>query len=119
MAFNWPMGSAGKPPAKKPPMGKPPAEPEQEMGEGQQEPEDGAEIAQMHGPAHDVHIQHEHEMGSHHVTSEHPDGHHHESDHESAEAAHEHGKKLAGAGGEAPMEHEPDEGGMDQGGEEY
>lgn len=105
--FVPPFGTAGtgakKPMAKKPmPMAGAPA-----MGEGEGEPEDGAQIAEQHGPATEVHVQHEHEMGVHHVTSEHPDGHHHESDHESAEKAHEHGKKLAGAGGE--MEHaEPD-----------
>ena len=105
--FVAPYGTAGgKPPAKKPmaqaPMAGAPA-----MGEGEAEPEDGAQIAEQHGPATEVHIQHEHEMGVHHVVSEHPDGHHHESDHESAEKAHEHGKKLAGAGG-AEEHSEPD-----------
>jgi hypothetical protein len=106
--FNFPIG--GPAPQKKP-MAKPMmagaavAEPE----EGQ-EPEDGAEIAQQHGPATDVSMHHEHEIGVHHVTSEHPDGHHHESDHESAEKAHEHGKKLAGVGHES-SEHEQPEGG--------
>jgi hypothetical protein len=89
--FNFPVGSGNKP-QKKPakPMA---AEPEAMQG---QEPEDGAAIAEQHGPATDVAIHHEHEIGVHHVTSEHPDGHHHESDHESAEKAHEHAKKLAG-----------------------
>ena len=113
MAFNWPMGSAGKPPAKKPPMGKAAvAEPEQQMGEGEQEPEDGAEIAQMHGPAHEVHHQDDEQMGVHHVHSMHPDGHEHHSDHGSKEEAHEHGGKLKGIGGATehePMEHEEEE----------
>src|SRR5271156_5909848 len=103
--FNYPVGSSGKPPAKKKPMaGKPEAysiqSPEQMGGE----PEDGAAIAEQHGPATEVHVMHEHEMGAHHVMSQHPDGHMHESDHESAEAAHEHGKKLAMGGGEGHSE---------------
>lgn len=93
--FNYPMGSGGKPPAKKPAPAPVAAEPEQEMGEA----EDGAQIAEEHGPAHEVHIQHDHEAGQHHVTSEHPDGHHHESDHEDAKHAHEHAAKLAGVAG--------------------
>lgn len=65
-------------------------DPTQQPGE-----EDGSQIAQEHGPAHEVHIMHDHEGGQHHVMSMHPDGHQHESTHESAEKAHEHGKKLA------------------------
>jgi hypothetical protein len=100
--FNFPIGGPApqKKPMAKPMTGAAVAEPDEMQG---QEPEDGAEIAQQHGPATDVSMHHEHEIGVHHVTSEHPDGHHHESDHESAEAAHEHGKKLAGVGG---SEHE-------------
>lgn len=94
--FAPPFGTAGV--GAKKPMPKKAPEAEMMGGEGE-EPEDGAEIAQEHGPATEVHIEHEHEMGSHHVRSSHPDGHMHESDHESAEAAHEHGKKLAGVGG--------------------
>jgi hypothetical protein len=95
MAFNFPVGSAGKPaPKKKAPMAAAPMP--QEM-EGQ-EPEDGAQIAEQHGPATEVNVMHQHEAGMHHVTSHHPDGHMHESDHGSAEEAHEHAKKLAGAG---------------------
>ena len=95
--FNYPMGGGNKPAAKKAPMAKATMQGGQSEMKGQ-EPEDGAAIAEQHGPATEVHVMHEHEMGVHHVTSEHADGHHHESDHESAEAAHEHGKKLAGAG---------------------
>ena len=114
MAFNYPVGSAGKPPAKKKPMAKKPEpysiqSPEQVAGS---EPEDGAQLAEMHGPAVEVNIQHEHEMGAHHVTSHHPDGHMHESDHESAPAAHEHAKKLAGAA-EGGMGHEEENEGED------
>ena len=68
----------------------------EEMG-GEQ---DGAQVAQEHGPAQEVHMMHNHEAGSHHVHSMHPDGHEHHSDHGSVEEAHEHGKKLAGAGAE-------------------
>ena len=67
--------------------------------------EDGSQVAQEHGPANEVHVMHNHEMGEHHVQSMHPDGHTHESMHGSAEEAHEHGKKLAGGG---MQEHEPD-----------
>lgn len=112
--FNYPVGSSGKPPAKKKPaMAKSPESypvqtPEQNEAA---EPEDGAQMAEMHGPATEVHIQHEHEMGVHHVMSTHPDGHVHESDHESAEMAHEHAKKLAGAhGGGESVEHGEDDG---------
>lgn len=93
--FNYPIGGGGKPPAKKP-MAKPmagPATMEPEMGA-----EDPAQVAAEHGPAQEVHVMHA--EGAHHVTSEHPDGHHHESDHGSVEEAHEHAKKLAGAGAE-------------------
>lgn len=111
--FNYPVGSSGKPPAKKkPPMASKPEpysvqSPEQNDAA---EPEDGAQMAEMHGPATEVHIQHEHEMGVHHVMSTHPDGHMHESDHESAEMAHEHGKKLAGVGGDRASDHDGPEG---------
>lgn len=107
MTFNYPVGSAGKPAPKKKPMAASPMP--QEM-EGQGEPEDGAQIAEQHGPATEVHMMHEHEMGAHHVQSAHPDGHMHESDHESAEAAHEHGKKLAGVGGDRASDHDGPEG---------
>lgn len=59
--------------------------------------EDGAQVAEEHGPAHEVHMMHDHEGGVHHVHSMHPDGHEHHSDHASAMEAHEHAKKLAGA----------------------
>ena len=97
--FNHPIGSAGKPPAKKPMSKSPVAEhPEMEnMEDGEQ---DGAAIAAEHGPAHEIHMQHEHEMGAHHVHSVHPDGHEHHSDHGSVKEAHDHAHKLAGGAGE-------------------
>lgn len=86
------------------------------MGPGEAEPEDGAQIAEQHGPAMEVHHQDDEQMGVHHVTSEHPDGHHHESDHGSKEEAHEHGGKLKGIG-KSEEHSEPDgdeEGGWDE-----
>jgi len=71
--------------------------------------EDGAEIAEEHGPAHEIHMTHDHEAGAHHVQSMHPDGHEHHSDHASVEEAHEHAKKLAGAGMEEHEEPDGDE----------
>lgn len=71
--------------------------------DGDEAPE---QVAQEHGPAMEVHVQHDHEGGMHHVHSMHPDGHEHHSDHASAEEAHEHGKKLAGAGMESSNQDE-------------
>ena len=103
--FNPPFGSGGKSVSK--PMAKAPmAAP---GGEMPGETEDGASVAQEHGPAVEVNVTHEHEIGSHHVRSAHPDGHMHESDHGSAEEAHEHGKKLAGIGAEESRGGEHDE----------
>lgn len=73
------------------------ADPLQQPTEGGDE-QDGSAVAQEHGPAQEVNVQHQHEAGQHHVHSMHPDGHEHHSDHASAEEAHEHGKKLAGGG---------------------
>lgn len=102
--FNPPFGSGGKSVTK--PMEKAPMQQDgMEMGGGEQ---DGSTVAQEHGPATEVNISHEHEMGSHHVRSAHPDGHMHESDHGSAEEAHEHGKKLAGIGAMEEKHSEPD-----------
>lgn len=66
-------------------------------GEGMEQ--DGKQVAMEHGPANEVHMQHDHAAGEHHVHSMHPDGHEHHSDHGSAEEAHEHGKDLASDGG--------------------
>jgi hypothetical protein len=73
------------------------------------EEQDGTAIANEHGPATEVHMTHDEAIGSHHVHSAHPDGHMHESDHASKEEAHEHGKKLAGIGGEGEGEHDEEE----------
>src|SRR5580700_7393671 len=78
--------------------------PKPAMGEPGGEGEEPSAVAKAHGPAVQVNIEHEHEMGSHHVDSVHPDGHEHHSDHGSAEEAHETGKKLAGIGGEGMQE---------------
>lgn len=69
----------------------------QPEGEGMEQ--DGKQVAMEHGPANEVHMQHDHAAGKHHVHSMHPDGHEHHSDHGSAEEAHEHGKDLASDGG--------------------
>lgn len=66
-------------------------------------------VAAEHGPAHEVHIAHNHEMGQHHVTSMHPDGYQHDADHASAEDAHEHGKHAAGVVEGAGDEPEPED----------
>lgn len=83
--FNHPFGSIKKE--------KPGAVAEAPQEEGQESPE---QVAEQHGPAQEVHLTHEHEMGAHHVHSVHPDGYEHHSDHGSAEEAHDHAKKLAG-----------------------
>ena len=62
------------------------------------------QIAAEHGPAHEVHIQHDHMGGRHHVHSMHPDGYEHHADHMTAEDAHEHAKHAAGVAGEEDNE---------------
>lgn len=106
--FNPPFGTGGRQATKQPMAKAPMQQGGMEMGDGEQ---DGAAVAAEHGPATEVNISHEHEMGSHHVRSAHPDGHMHESDHGSAEEAHEHGKKLAGIGAE---EKQPESGGEEE-----
>jgi hypothetical protein len=77
------------------------ADPVAQPGEGGNGMEqDGAAIAAEHGPAHEVHVMHDHEGGQHHVHSMHPSGHEHHSEHASAGEAHDHAKKLAGGGQE-------------------
>ena len=80
------------------------SDPLQQPTEGGGE-EDGSQVAEEHGPAQHIEMEHSDETGEHKVASHHPDGHMHESTHGSREEAHEHAKKLAGVGGE---EHEPD-----------
>lgn len=80
---------------------KPQAAPEPSMGGS----EDPTQVAAEHGPAHEVHIQHDHEGGKHSVHSKHGDGHEHHSEHGSAGEAHQHAAKLSGVNEEAqPME---------------
>lgn len=82
--------------AKKPnPLQSPQAE--NQEPDGDESPEG---VAQAHGAATEVHVQHDHEGGKHHVHSVHPDGHEHHSEHGSAEEAHDHGKSLAMSHGE-------------------
>ena len=77
---------------------------EAKMATGHGAPEEGnqdmsdqpiEEMVKQHGPASEIHMEHDHEIGSHHVHSVHGGMSHH-SDHESAEHAHEHAKKAAG-----------------------
>jgi len=60
--------------------------------EGEESPE---AVVAAHGPAHQVTINHDHEMGTHSVHSMHADGHEHHSEKASAEEAHEHAKNLS------------------------
>lgn len=62
---------------------------------------DIADVVEKHGPAHQVHIQHDHDGGTHQVATHHGDtgdgGHHvHKSKHKSVKAAHEHAMRAAG-----------------------
>jgi hypothetical protein len=107
--FNYPVGSGGKPSTKKP-MAKSPQEQMGGMDSGAPEGEEAPEaVAAEHGPAVEVHHQHDHEMGVHQVHSVHSDGHEHHSQHGSADEALEHHKKLVG-GGEPSEEHNEEEG---------
>ena len=60
--------------------------------------QDGAAMAQQHGPAVQIDIQHNHEAGQHSVHAQHPDGHSHESQHGSAAEAHKFAGDCAGGG---------------------
>lgn len=76
---------------------------EQEGAEEGQEPGEGEDIQSIvaqHGPAEEVHIEHDHAAGKHKVTSHHG-GHKHVAEHATAEEAHEHAKVAGGveAGG--------------------
>ena len=75
--------------------GDPLQQPAQGEPDGDEQPE---QVAAEHGPATEIHVEHNHEAGQHHVQSMHPDGHEHHSDHGSVDEAHEHAKKLAGGG---------------------
>jgi hypothetical protein len=64
---------------------------------GQQQ--DGAAMAQEHGPAVQTQVMHDHEGGKHTVHAMHPDGHEHQSEHGSAAEAHKFAGDCAGCGG--------------------
>ena len=93
-------------------INEPKEEPTEEMGEPKMGEGDHSEIQQIaaeHGPAHEVHITHDHAAGKHHVHSVHEDGHEHHADHPTADHAHMHAAHAAGLkpnDGEYPMEHE-------------
>jgi hypothetical protein len=71
--------------------------PEFEAGEQEGKKETGEQhpVVAAHGPAHSVHIKHDHTANKHHVHSTHEDGHENMSEHQSAEEAHEEGGRLA------------------------
>ena len=66
------------------------------------------QIAAEHGPAHEVHMTHDHEGGVHHVHSMHPDGYEHHADHQSADEAHMHAAHAAGVEVPEGKEKEPE-----------
>lgn len=81
--------------------------------EHEEEQPDHSEIQQVaaeHGPAHTIHITHDHEAGQHHVHSLHPSGYEHHADHSHPMHAHHHAMHAAGmnpeAKGEYPEGHE-------------
>jgi hypothetical protein len=61
--------------------------------------ESGDMVAKEHGPAHEVHITHDHATGQHHVHSVHQDGHQNHSVHATPEEAHMHAQAAAGIPG--------------------
>jgi hypothetical protein len=79
--------------AKQPAKQASPADDQDAAMEGAED--DPAQVAQEHGPAVEINIQHHHEAGQHHVHSVHPDGHEHHSEHGSAQEAHAHAAQLA------------------------
>ena len=77
---------------------------EQGGGDGMDEsmePQDGAAMAQQHGPAIQTDVKHDHEGGKHTVHAVHPDGHEHDTEHASADEAHQYASDCAGCGGGA------------------
>lgn len=68
------------------------------MGGGEGDAQDGAAMAQEHGPAIETNIQHDHKAGSHKVHAVHPDGHEHDTEHGSADEAHKYAADCAGVG---------------------
>jgi hypothetical protein len=70
-----------------------------EEGAPHGEGESGDNVAAVHGPAHEVHLFHDHANNRHEVHSVHQDGHQEHSEHASAEEAHMHAKAAAGIPG--------------------
>jgi hypothetical protein len=97
MAFNYPIGSQGKP--EKKPMAKQSAGPavaqEEPQGEDGMDSQDPHQVVAEHGPAEEVTVNHDHESGMHSVHSKHG-GHEHHSEHASASEAHQHATCLGG-----------------------
>lgn len=60
--------------------------------------QDGKALAQQHGPAQEITIQHDHQGGQHTVHAVHPDMHEHDSQHRSAAEAHQFAGDCAGGG---------------------
>ena len=54
------------------------------------------QMAAEHGPAHTIHITHDHASGMHHVHHVHSDGFEHHADHPTADHAHMHAAHAAG-----------------------
>jgi hypothetical protein len=71
----------------------------------EQTSENPREVVEAHGPAHSVHVHHNHANKSHKVMSHHADGFMSESDHPTPDAAHKHAAVL---GGGADMNQPPD-----------
>lgn len=73
----------------------------QAMNDGsndQQQNPDGAQMAQEHGPAQSLMIQHDDASNMHTVHAAHPDGHEHQSTHGTKEEAHKYAADCAGSG---------------------
>lgn len=76
------------------------------MKESPEQHEEPSQVVAKHGPAHTVHVAHDHKGKKHHVVSTHADGHVHTSDHASAKEAHDAATQLA-AGGDQPTSENP------------
>lgn len=76
-----------------------PESPEFESGEqegmGEMGGPDIQDVVAQHGPAQEIHMQHDHEGGKHTVESHHGE-HVHHSEHASAEEAHQHAQMASG-----------------------
>ena len=69
---------------------------EQEGAKEAPEQEKPDQVVAKHGPAHTIHVAHDHKGKKHHVVSTHADGHVHTSDHASAQEAHDAANTLSG-----------------------